>query len=352
VSTRWFGLAVLAVLLSSALAVGYSWVVVDARLYGEDFAGTLWRPGQAVIEGTTPYPDESPFGSPSVYPPPVILAFIPLALLPLDIASASMAVLMIAAAMTTLLVLGVRDWFVHAAVLSSFAVLSASSWGNSSPLMILLVALVWRDRTRSWLWLACAILVKLWMAPLLAWLAFTRPRQAALSALTLGIALVAGWAAIGGDGLLDYPARLDAVVDAHARNGMFVYALALQLVGSSTLAWVASLALTGALLVVSHALDERRMFQLLLVACLIASPIVWPMYLGLLVIVIGVSERRHQRTLWLALPATWMFILSPAGAPRPLWLVLSGVVLVAVVTWTALDTRMRPSLWRPLSERG
>ena len=174
----------LLIVLSCMLAVGYCAAVIHAGL-GVDFRGTLWEPARSLIHGRTPYPNhQNLHGSPSVYPPPVILAFTPLSLLPFGIAAVTMCALLLAAAVATLYVLGLRDWFLYAVVLSSLAVVGASTWGNDAPLMVLFVALAWRDRTRSWVWVALAILLKLWMFPLVLWLAFTRRRQAVLAVLT------------------------------------------------------------------------------------------------------------------------------------------------------------------------
>jgi Glycosyltransferase family 87 len=344
-------MTMLAVLvLSCALACGYVAFVVSTNNLGHDFAGTVWNPGRAVLDGSTPYPDESYFGSASVNPAPTILALAPLSLMSFEAACFVMSLMLLAAAGGALVVLRVRDWFAYAAVLSSFAVVGASSWGNTAALMVFFVALAWRDRRRSWLWLAAAILVKLWMLPLLLWLVLTRRREAALSLLALGVALAAGWAVIGGDGLAHYPERLHGVQDAHAPNGIFVYAFALKVTHSSAAAAATSLGLAAILFAVARNLDERRMFVVLLAACLVASPIVWPWYLVLLIVVMGVFERSESRSLWLALPASWLFILSPAGVPLPSWLVVVAITLVVLVIATAMEVRLSASK-RPLLVR-
>ena len=77
----------LLIVLSCMLAVGYCAAVIDAGQFGVYFRGTLWEPARSLIDGRTPYPNQNLHGSPSVYPPPVILAFTPLSLLPFGIAA-------------------------------------------------------------------------------------------------------------------------------------------------------------------------------------------------------------------------------------------------------------------------
>jgi Glycosyltransferase family 87 len=337
---RWA--AYLLLVASCMLAVGYGAAVIGAGQFGVDFGGTLWEPARSLIHGGTPYPNhQNLHGSPSVYPPPVILAFTPLSLLPFGIAAVTICVLLLAAATATLYVLGLRDWFVYAVVLSSLAVVGASTWGNDAPLMVLFVALAWRDRTRSWVWAAFAILLKLWMFPLLLWLAFTRRRQAVLAALTILAAVTVAWTLIGGDGLAGYADRLRSLQDAQGPNGILLYALLLKLSGSATVATFGAMASAAILCLIARTLDERRMFQLILVACLVASPIMWSSYLALLMVTIAVSNRRSERAMWFVMPALWVVAVSPPGSPRPLWLVGYVMCLVAVVMTFALDVPLR-----------
>jgi Glycosyltransferase family 87 len=331
----------LVLVFSCMLAVGYAAAVIEAGQFGVDFGGTLWEPARALIHGGTLYPAPNLHGSPSVYPPPVILAFTPLGLLPFGIAAATMCVLLLSAGAATLYVLRVRDWFIYALVLSSVVIVGAGTWGNQAPLMVLFVALAWRDRTRSWLWVAIAILLKLWMFPLVLWLAFTRRRQAVLATVTVLAAVSVAWALIGGDGLAGYPALLNGVKDAQAGNGILLYALLLKLSGSSAIAAFGAITSATILCLIARTLDERRMFQLILIACLIATPIVWSSYLGLLLVAIAVSNRRRERLMWFVMPALWLLVVSPSGQPRPLWLVVYVMCLVAAAMTLAMDVPFR-----------
>jgi len=84
-STPW-ALAVL-VAIETALALAVFRLELDSL--GFDFRGTLWEPGRAILAGSSPYPapDAVADGNPSVYPPPILLAALPLALLPLSVAT-------------------------------------------------------------------------------------------------------------------------------------------------------------------------------------------------------------------------------------------------------------------------
>src|SRR5689334_16709028 len=107
-------------LVAGALVVPAAYTVVHTahawhRDGFADLRGTLWTPGRAIRAGASPYPSPTPVsnlaGSPSVYPPPLILvAGVPLSLLGFQAAGVLWVIILIVALVAALLLLGVRDW--------------------------------------------------------------------------------------------------------------------------------------------------------------------------------------------------------------------------------------------------
>ncbi len=183
--------------------------------------------------------------------------------------------------------------------------------------------IAWRWRDRPWVsggLVALAISFKLFLWPLVVWLAATRRFAAACAAAALAAAITLGaWAAIGFDGLADYPelARklAEIVRDARAvarrarRPSRPVPDPPRQrsrgLVGLSLLACVVALARRGE--------DERTTFSVALVASLALTPIVWLHYFALLIVPLALARPRLSWP-WALL---WIFWLIPAGrTPR------------------------------------
>jgi len=120
-----------------------------------DLRGTLWDPGHAIRAGSNSYPNPTPVsnltGSPSVYPPPLILvAGVPLSLLPFGVAAVVWGAVLIASFVGALALLDVRDWRCYAIALLSAPFVLGTVYGNTTPLIVLLVAAAWRYRDRPW----------------------------------------------------------------------------------------------------------------------------------------------------------------------------------------------------------
>jgi alpha-1,2-mannosyltransferase len=320
-------------LLAGAVLVPSSYAVADVcstwRTEGfADLRGTLWRPGQAVRAGVKPYPNPEPLanlaGSPSVYPPPLILVGgVPLSLLPLWLAGAVWAVVLVGALVATLLLLRVRDPRCYALSLLSAPFVGVIIGGNATPLVVLLVAVAWRYRDRRWLpglALAGALALKPFVAPLLVWLVATRRWRGALAAVggALGLALL-GWAVIGFRGLRDYPHLLANLSGVAGPHGASVYALARDLGASHPAAEAASAVLAAAVL-----LYGRGSFSSAIVASLLATPVIWAHYF-LLLFVVAAAASVTLSPLWV-LPLAVGPAAFSVGATRPLWVTLLGVL--------------------------
>jgi hypothetical protein len=267
----------------------------------------------------------------------VAIGLVPLSLLPEDLAVFLVFVASVAALMGAAAVVGVRDIRCFAAIL-----LWAPAWNsldtlNISSALALGVALVWRFRSRVWhlaATLGVMVSVKLFLWPLLAWVALTRRATSALVGLGVGLLVtLVSWALIGFDGLADYPALL-ARVDEQEN-----YAIA-SLVGGFGPDWSGRLlaAVAGvALLVLAVRLwrrgEEERAFALAVAACLAFSPVVWLHYLTLLIAPLGLLRPRFS-LLWLLPIVLWMSPRDENGdglQPYVPLLVVAALILIAIV---------------------
>jgi hypothetical protein len=307
-------------LLSIFLGYLNSWPI------GFDFRGTLWEPARALLDGAAVYPEPTReavvIGNPTVYPPLFILASVPFALLPVGVASWLWFCLLGVGVLSALRILGITDWRCHVIALTSPAVVHGLFYGNLTVLLVLPLALAWRYRDRAriaGLAVGVAVAAKLFVWPLVVWLLLTRRFRAALWAAGSAAGLVlAAWALIGFEGLVDYPALLRAVQDVYAVRSLSLSTVAGGLGAPVSVAVVvAGVAGIGCLAVAAGLVrrpdGDRRAFAVVVAACVIASPIVWPNYAALLFVPIAVT--------WPRLSAAWFFgyvaWLLGAIAPRP-----------------------------------
>jgi hypothetical protein len=361
------------------IALGYlpEWPI------GFDFRGTLWEPARALLDGDRIYPEPTRaavlVGNPAVYPPPFILLAVPLALLPVATAAWVWFVLLGVAVLAALWLVGVRDWRCHVLALTSPVVVHGLFFGNLTVALILLVALAWRFRGTAavaGLAVGVAIAAKLFAWPLVVWLLLTRRFRAAAWAVASSAALVVGaWAAIGFDGLADYPSLLREVQDVYAVRSVSVSTVVGALGASDTIAiasaWLAGVALllAGAS-VVRRADGDRRAFSVVVLACIVTSPIVWPNYTALLFVPIAVTWPRLAPAwflgygVWLAgivapKPVSTGVCCRPADVPAQAWewshadpapWYAAGVLLVAAGV-TAMAVASRRDLRRPGARR-
>jgi hypothetical protein len=375
-------------LLLLLLPASFAYLVLDVGYatyspLGFDFRGTLWEPARALLEGHAMYPEPSKasvvVGNPAVYPPLFVLASVPLALLPFSAAASTWFALMALAVAGSLWILGVRDWRCYALAVTSPPVLHGLFYGNLTVLLVLPLALAWRFRDRATLAgvaSGAAIAGKLFLWPLVVWLLVTRRFCAAAWTVAWTLVFVIGvWAAVGFEGLRDYPLLLRAVQDVYAVRSTSLATVAGGF-GASVSTAVAVAAAGGVILLgaaawVSRRPDgDRRAFALVVAACIVASPIVWPNYAALLLVPIAVTWPRlgpvwfFGYLIWLAgvvvppvevAPGT---CCKPEGVPNLVWgwshqvpspWLASGVVTVVVVVALAAAARIRSrgAAWRP-----
>lgn len=294
-----------------------------------DFAIFLGA-GEAIRHGESPYVDpdvDISEGQPApyAYPPLLALLVTPLTLLPEKVAGSSapgvlFTLVLIACTGAALFVLGVMDWRCYPVALLYPPTLENVEYGAIGPILALLVALGWRYRDRvpgAAAAVGCGVALKVFLWPLVVWLAATRrwKAAAAATAIAVGLALVT-WAVIGFRGLAGYPTLVRRLADVEAQNSYSTFAVLQALDVPEFAARVLVVAACAMLLVLAWRagrapdLDgderDRRSLTLVLAAGLVLTPILWLHYLVLLVVPIALARPRLS-ALWFAPLALTLF---------------------------------------------
>jgi hypothetical protein len=337
-------------------------VLVVARYWGGRHLGfdykPLWEASRHLFHSASVYPaphaaalhDEQQF----VYPPLAAVLAAPLAVLPFGVAAALLAVIELVATALTLRVLEVRDWRCYGVTFLWFPVIQNFLIGSITSLLALGLAVAWRYRDERRIAApvsAVVIAAKVFLWPMLFWLAATRRWGTAVWALALALASVAvSWAVIGFAGLTAYPRLLDELSRLEAWKSYSAVALGL-LLGFSTgaaraVAIIAGVSALVAVLVVGRRHGggpqaDRRAFVLAIAAAFLFSPIVWTHYLALLVVPIAIS-RRTLTPLWFVPLAMWAATGQSDGQA---WKVVLGVAVWSIVLAGSFRTP------RPLTAR-
>jgi len=281
----------------------------------EDFH-TFWLAGRDYLHHRDPYPARITgriiHGEWFVYPAPVAALFVPLGALPYSVAAGVMTVLLLAATCGALWLLGVRDVRCYLVSLGSVVVLTAVNLGTMTPLLMLALAGCWRLRRRGWplaATIAAAVLLKLFLWPLLVWTLVTGRRRVTVQALLIAsvVSLVA-WLPFAGS-LTHYPSLLHQLAVHEAWAGYGVAGLAAS-VGASHSA--AALVATAALPLVGisvwfagRRLSERRAFAATIALAVVGSPVVWLHYFALAFVCIALLSPAFSLA-WFAPLALWV----------------------------------------------
>lgn len=334
-----------------------------------DFGYVFVAAGDDVLAGRNPYMRAEDFvgppQAPYAYPPVLALVVVPLSALPEQVAQTFVpgvlwSLLLIAALAGALLVLGVRDWRCYPVALLAPYTVETIQYGAVGPLLVLLVAVVWRYRDRPGIAAAgtgAAVVLKLFLWPLFAWLAMTGRVRAAAGGAALAVALALGsWAVIAFRGLVDYPRLLQRLDEVEAENSYSLFAVLRMLDIPQFPARALVVAGGVALLLAawSAARDrgvpererDRRSLTLVLAAALVLTPILWLHYLVLLFVPIALHRPRLS-SVWFVPLAVNVFVWLdwyrgwPRGEAEAL---VSTTVVVAAVF---LVTLLRPAAREP-----
>jgi alpha-1,2-mannosyltransferase len=323
------------VIVAAAWSVGQTERAAEQGAVAEDFRTSVWDPGRAISDGRSPmraYDGDTHNGG-TVYPPIATLVTFPFSLPPYRLAATLWLLALAGAILGSLRLCGVRDWRCNAAACASPPVVAGLLYANATIVLVLAVALAWRWRDRPWPVggvLALVLSAKLFLWPLLGWLALTRRWRAfGLSVALAGALSVVGWAAIGFDGVLDYPSLMQRHAALNDQDGVSVAALAAQL-GLATNQLVALAAGVLALVIAASVRrDDLAAYAWAMTAALLASPMVWTHYYALLLVPLALS-----------FPAWGVAWLVPyAFFPHAADAAVGVVVTVALAMWITLRRR-------------
>ena len=186
------------------------------------------------------------------------------------------------------------------------------------------------------------MVAKLFLWPLVLWLAATRRRHTA--GLTVAIATVmflVPFAPLGWSTLRDYPKLLRALDQVFGPAAysvqVVVHDLGLHGAAASALVAVTGAALCGAVLRLGLHGDDRRSLTLALVAAISLSPISWLHYYELLLVPLALARPRFS-PLWLLPLAYWP--LASDVAARDERRLAVALTLTALLTVRCLDLRI------------
>jgi hypothetical protein len=330
---------------------------LDARLDGAGAPHDLdvfLRAAGKVLDGVSPYVYDA--DRTFAYPP--VLAWLLAPLHPLSSSNAAIVWMLLSLAMVAaaLWLLELRDWRCYALAYVFMFTRSSIVLGTIEPLLLLAVAAAWRYRDRAFGAagaVAASIVLKLFLWPLVVWLALTRRVRAAVLSIAVAIGVAAiSWAAIGFAGLGDYPHLLRRLADDESSSSYSVVALGvrahLPVVAARAIAVIVALALLAAAAWVAR--DETRpqrerdvmTLTLTLAAALAASPIVWVHYFLLLLVPLALTRPRLSPLWFVPLAYQPLGIAAwPAGDARKL-----GLALVA--TLVILGASLARPRWRPV----
>jgi hypothetical protein len=164
------------------------------------------------------------------------------------------------------------------------------------------------------------VAAKLFLWPLGLWLLATRRlRTTAVAALVTIVGVLAAWAVIGFDGLSTYPRMLSDLSTVEAAAGVSLVSVGKAIGISRTVSELASLAAAAALLAATWRIassgaeqGDRRALGLAVIAGLLASPLVWPHYLSLVIVPIALLSPRLS-PLWFVPLLAWLAPIELTG---------------------------------------
>lgn len=282
------------------------WAYADDGRLALDFHNELYRQAEAVVDGRDAYdaPDaDLSDRSNAVWPMAGVLPIVPLTALPPEVADWLATAVVLASLVAALWLLQVRDWRIYGAVLLWPAVIEGVQTANASLPLTLLVAAAWRWRGRApvaGLALGYAVALKLFLWPVVVWLALTgRRRATVIAAVTAGTSLLL---ILPFTSLTDYVRLLRNLGEAFEHDAYTPFALLADLGVPDTAARIAT---TGLGLAVLGLAWHRRSIGLAVAAALVLSPIVWRHFFVLLLVPLALSRPRFD-AVWLIPIGMWV----------------------------------------------
>jgi hypothetical protein len=282
-----------------------------------------------------------------IWPIAAVLPVVPLTFIGADAADWIATFFTLATLFGALFTLGVRDWRIYGVTLLWPSVIDAYQTGNASLPIALLLALMWRYRSRAEIAggaLGLAVAVKFFVWPLAIWLYGIGRRGAALvAALVASISVVLMFPFTS---LSDYARLISRLRRTFEHEVYTPFALLTDVGTPDAVAHVLTVALGQFVLALAW---RRRSVGLAIAAALVLSPIVWRHFFVLLVVPLGLSHPRLA-AVWLVPIGMWVGAGTFNGAPWQTAAVLGLAALTfALCEWA--QARDQSSLV-PAGERG
>ncbi len=280
-----------------------------------DFHHEVYRQAQAVVDGRDAYaaPDaDLSDRSNLVWPMAAVLPVVPLTAVSPAVADWVATAAMLASLVAILWLLKVRDWRIYGVVLLWPAVIESIQTANASLPLTLLVAVMWRYRDRAGLAglaLGYAVAVKVFLWPLVVWLAATGRRASA--AVAASVAALSLLLLLPFTSIPDYVRLLRNIGEAFEHQSYTSFALLTDLGVPDGPARALTIAFGLGVLVLAC---RRRSLGLAIAAALVLSPIVWRHFFSLLIVPLALSRPRFD-AVWLIPIGMWVGDGTFNGAP-------------------------------------
>jgi Glycosyltransferase family 87 len=312
-----------------------SWAHSHTLAY--DFDRAYLPAAHLVLHGSSPYgpATRAALGSQTafVYPPIGAFLAVPFAAVPAHAADILVTVLAAFAVPAILALLGVRDWRCLGASLLWMPTVSAIHLGTVTVVLVFGVALAWRWRdhaVRAGLVLGLVVAVKLFLWPLVVWLAITkRFRATGVAVASAAFLFLVPWIPLDGAGLGSYPHRLSLLSSLEAKRGFSPAALLSHLGVGWGAAQAIGYALGVALLVLAYRRrsSETVALNLACAASLLLTPILWPNYLLIMLVPLALHRPRFSLVWLLPVVLIGQPVIDPAA-----WEIAVFLAILAVLT--------------------
>ena len=342
------------------------WIVVGV-LHGDvgsngwlgfDFRTGVLRGAQHMLDGRSPYElsylranqvnPATDFSTPA-YPAPGMFLGIPFTAVPVTLANVLVVLLLLPVPALALRLLGISDWRCHALAYASLPTIHALEFGTVSPLMLLAAAAAWRlgEGVRGGLALGAAIVLKLFLWPLVVVLAATRRLREAAIALACCAVAALGWLVVSPSTLIEY-GEVDRLLAAiQQERGISLVAFGGELGLTPTAGRVLAVTIGVSLLAAAVWLGREpggaaAGYAVAVCAALALSPIVWNHYLVLALVPLALLSPGYSWHWWVAWAAGWL--LPPTAQEGPQAATIALPLLFAAVLVAALRRRSAESL--------
>jgi hypothetical protein len=323
----------------------------DRHVLAIDFHRDYWVAGRRVLDGLSPYDRDwqnIPHGVGFPYSALDALLFAPFGLLPHIAADWTFTALVVAAAMLTLWVLGVRDWRVYGVALLWAPVVSAWQTANVTLLLGLGIATAWRVRHHPaavGALVALLVTVKVFLWPLGFWLLATRRYTGLAWAIATGIVLnVVAWAIIGFDQIAAYESLGREITRFYEPRSYNLLHLALDhgagRAGAYAVQGLAVALVAAACLRLGRRGQDGSALILSVAACLLAAPVIWLHYFSLLLVPLALA-RPTLSPIWLLPIALFACHVHAAGTLELLGTLGVSAIVIACSLGSASRVNLR-----------